>query len=190
MKHTVFSWRTFIICLFVVAVVAVVAFYAGSAYSTTTTTTTTTKSEDTGLFAHKLTTGPVFTVAEPFLSTTYVACPNDVSVSEQTSCVMNLAEKTKNEADAFADSLILKANEYKPASDGEVVNYMESFMKTVSQAKQQGDYVQNMCDLDTFAIYGGSGLNLEYAACQHYYYTLYFNLLKNLERESASYFTN
>jgi hypothetical protein len=174
---------------FVVVVVAVVAFYAGSIYSTTTTTTTTTKSEDTGLFAHKLTTGPVFTVAEPFLSTTYAVCPNDVSVSEQTSCVMNLAEKTKNEADAFADSLIVKAEEYKPASGGEVVNYMKSLVETVSQAKQQGEYVHNMCWLDVQSIYGGSGTNLEYAACEYHYYTLYFNLLKNLERESASYFT-
>jgi hypothetical protein len=181
MNTVVIKW-----CLFVVIVVAVVPFYAGTTYPITTHTTTTTDLQHS-LFYGEQTSGPVFTVAEPFLSVTYGECSKDLTVSDQTSCVMQLAEQTKLDADAFADTLITKARQYAK-STGE--SYFRDYEETLVQAKEQGEYVKNMCWLDVFSIYGGSGTNLEYAACEYYYHTLYFNLLKNVDRESALRFNN
>ncbi len=128
---------------------------------------------------------PDFNDNTPFINNISDKCPANVSVPEQFSCIAKLADETVLKADTLAKKLISVSPQ--KASTGisfefgsaESLTYMVDFVSKAQKAKD--DYVNNICNLDSMKIYGGSGMDLEQNACIYYYNEQYLRILQSLE---------
>lgn len=119
-------------------------------------------------------------------------CPNNVSVSEQFSCLYNLADATDKEANILAEKLISQAPirlaEITIKKTGPVSfvyggsDFLINLPVQVKRAQQAKDeYIKSVCNLTSMTIYGGSGMDLEQNACKYYFTNEYLQILKSLE---------
>lgn len=123
---------------------------------------------------------PDFSSRTPYLALTFDACPQNVSVPDEYSCIYNLAYSTLDEADALANKLLHASS----ATNGEqMAGLYDSLHKSVQSAQKARDtYFDAVCDADSLLIYGGTGILSEQRACMYYYANQYLNTLKSLQR--------
>jgi hypothetical protein len=121
----------------------------------------------------------------PFRDDMLDKCPADTNVPDQFGCIYYFASTTKEEADNLAKKLISVSPQKAGTGisfefgSAESLTYMVDFVSKAQKAKD--DYVNNICNLDSMKIYGGSGMDLEQNACIYYYNEQYLRILQSLE---------
>ncbi|MEN9524072.1 MAG: hypothetical protein RL536_141 [Candidatus Parcubacteria bacterium] len=128
--------------------------------------------------------GPLFAEATPYLHTVYGdinepnTCSPSESVPDQYVCIYKLSHSVIDQADALAQKLI-EAKQKNPDQFAEFYKDLPAQVRSAQKARDA--YFDGICELDSMAIYGGSGMGLEREACRYYYAKQYLNILQKIE---------